>query len=466
MLLTISTTHQPATDLGYLLHKHPDRVQQWGLQWGEAHIFFPEASPDLCTAALLLEIDPVRLVRKSRLGAAPGPVWQYVNDRPYVASSFLSVGIAQVFRTAMSGECRERPELAASAIPLRACLPVLPARGGEEMLRRLFEPLGYELEVKPAAGDSRSLTPGLYWELQLSAVCRLADLLTHLYVLIPVLDREKHYWIGDAEVDKLIEKGGEWLGAHPERDFIVRRYLKHRPGLVRDALERLLQDEGGEPEPAAPVEAGPEKRSLHDQRHEAVVNILKESGATRVLDLGCGEGRLLRRLMAERRFTEIVGVDTSHRALEIAHDRLHLDRLPARQAGRVRLLHGALTYRDERLEGFDAAAVVEVVEHLEPHRLEAFERVLFEQARPGLVLLTTPNREYNILWENLPEGALRHSDHRFEWTRAEFRAWAQGVAARWNYGLEIQGVGEEAPEVGAPAQLAIFNRLDPGKAET
>ncbi|HYR08140.1 MAG TPA: methyltransferase, partial [Longimicrobium sp.] len=184
------------------------------------------------------------------------------------------------------------------------------------------------------------------------------------------------------------------------------------------------------------------------------------SGARRVVDLGCGEGRLLRMLMDEPAFDEIVGMDVSHRALEIAADRLRLDRLPPRQRNRIRLMHGSLMYRDRRLEGYDAAAVVEVVEHMDPPRLAAFERVLWEHARPQTVVLTTPNAEYNVRWPSLPAGDFRHRDHRFEWTRAQLQAWAGGVAERFGYTVRYAPVGPEDAEVGSPTQMAIFTRMD------
>ena len=466
MLLTITTTHPPATDLGYLLVKNPARTQSFELSFGKAHVFYPEVTQERCTAALLLEVDPVGLVR-SRKGPAGegGMLEQYVNDRPYVASSFLSVALSNVFGSAMGGRSKERPELAATSLPLEARLPVVPCRGGEGFLRRLFEPLGYMVEARHLPLDETHPDWGesAYFDVTLQGTLRLSELLSHLYVLIPVLDRDKHYWIGDEEVEKLLRHGSGWLAAHPEREAITQRYLRNRKSLVRDALARLAEEDTPDPDAAeeaaeAQEEAIEQRISLNTQRLDAVVTALRETGARRVLDLGCGEGRLLQLLLKDRHFEEIAGLDVSYRALEIARDRLRLDQLSTAQQERLKLFHGALTYRDRRLDGYDAAAVVEVIEHLDPPRLAAFERVLFEFARPASVVLTTPNQEYNVRWESLPAGKFRHRDHRFEWTRAEFRAWANGVAERFGYRVEFRPVGPEDAEVGSPTQMARFTR--------
>jgi len=452
--------------LGFLLHKNPAKSHEFDLSFGRAHVFYPEASEEKCTAALLLDVDPVALVRNRRGPAGEGGLLdQYVNDRPYVASSFLSVAITQVFRSALAGRSKERPELAEKPLPLEATLAALPCRGGKEFLRRLFEPLGYVVSAQQHGLDEKFPEWGAsrYFTVRLRAEAKLRDLLTHLYVLIPVLDDEKHYWVGEDEVEKLLRHGGEWLAAHPERDQIVHRYLKHRRALARQALAQLLEEDQDNPDSVAEnhaiEEAVVEERlSLNEQRLGAVLAALKSGGAKRVLDLGCGEGRLLQALLKEKSFEKIVGLDVSHRVLEIAAERLHLDRLPPRQKERIELIQGALTYRDKRLAGFDAAAVVEVVEHLDAPRLAAFERVLFECARPATVVLTTPNVEYNVKFESLPAGKLRHRDHRFEWTRAEFRAWGEAVAARFEYAVRFLPVGPEDLIVGAPTQMAMFSR--------
>jgi 3' terminal RNA ribose 2'-O-methyltransferase Hen1 len=466
MILTLTTTHPPATDLSYLLHKHPDRFQTFGLSFGKVYVFYSEASSERCTACLLLDVDPIDMVR-GKHGDQGFLLAQYVNDRSYVASSFMSVAIAQVFGSALQGKTQKRAELASTPIPLEARIDVLPVRGGERLLFDVFEPLGYTVQAVRQVLDERFPDWGesAYYSVVIQKTTLLSDLLQHLYVLIPVFDNQKHYFVGEAELDKLLDKGAGWLAQHPLKEEIARRYLKFRSSLYREALARLMQEEKPEETEETPASQQAEDTlekplSLQEQRLAAVAAALRESGGRRVLDLGCGEGQLLRVLLADRQFEEIVGLDVSLRSLEMAGDRLRLDRLPTAQAQRLKLLHGSLMYRDQRLHGFDAAAVVEVLEHLDPSRLAAFERVLFEFARPKNVVLTTPNREYNVKWETLAAGRFRHPDHRFEWTRAEFQTWANGIAERFRYTVRFLPVGPCDEQLGPPTQMGVFQRTD------
>jgi 3' terminal RNA ribose 2'-O-methyltransferase Hen1 len=478
MLLSITLTEPPATDLGYLLHKHPDRLQSFAVSAGQAHVFYPEAAEQRCTAALLLEIDPITLVRGHRRAGSGSTeafsLAEYVNDRPYAASSMLAVALGKVFRTAMTGRCDARPDLAARALPLEISIPALSCRGGAGLADRLLRPLGWDMEATripldpelPEWGDSRYLT------VRLTGQVRLADALSHLYVLLPVLDDSKHYWVDDAEIDKLIRAGGDWLAAHPERDLITHRYLAHQRALTASAVARLAEVDDTEPEAldnavpqAAPeaADATPPRATLAQQRRDSVLAVLRDtvladSASARVADLGCGEGRLVGMLLREPSVTRVLGVDVSHRALERTAQRLHLDTMPDRQRDRVDLLQSSLTYADARLAGLDAAVLMEVIEHVDPPRLGALEQTVFGAARPGTVVVTTPNAEHNVRFPDLRPGAMRHPDHRFEWTRPQFRDWAAGVAGRRGYRVRFLPVGADDPEVGPPSQLAVFTR--------
>jgi len=486
MLLTIETTHNPATDLGYLLHKNPAVVHRMALPFGQAHMFYSEASAERCVFTLALEETPVTLVRgkgKERTGLLD----QYVNDRPYAASSFLSVAMAKYLRNALGGASKERQILADTPIPLSARVLPLPIRGSEGTLEALFEPFGYDMTVTPIPLDETWPEWGAspYVQLDLSATCRLRDLLAHLYVLIPVLDRRKHYYVDRHEIEKLLAKGEGWLATHPAKELIAARYLGNRRSMVSEALRRLLEDaepeeaieageeagadaaanasESGDDEVAATKKDAAEEQlekpiRLHDLRLDRIAEVLKEMRVRRVVDLGCGSGKLLKRLIAEPDFDHILGVEVSAVALEQAARRLKLERMNERRRARIGLIQGALTYRDQRIAGYDAAALSEVIEHLDPDRLAALEQVVFQHARPRVVVITTPNREYNAKFEGMAPDQLRHADHRFEWTRGEFRDWAEPVAERHGYSVRFEGLGEEDAVLGAPSQMAVFER--------
>jgi hypothetical protein len=478
MLLTITAEGENAAALSFLLHKHPDKLQQVELSVGAAYIFYPECEKEKVTAALLLDIDPIGMVRNAKNFAGKDfLLGQYVNDRPYVASSFVSSAISKAFSSAMNGSCKEHPEFIDMPLALTAKISVLPApRGGELLIKRLFEPLGYTVEAERHLLDTQfsEWGYGKYFTLTLKNTLALKDLLSHLYVLIPVLDNEKHYFITQNEVEKLLQKGKGWLEQHPEREIIVSRYLINLKSLVRSAFEVLQAAEEGiipdtdneaeqdeltkiEDTAAAHTQLQKVKKErLHDIRLKLVAEKLKQSGAASVIDLGCGDGKLLRLLLKEKQFTRIAGTDVSYSELEKSQDKLHWNEMPEKQRERLSLFQSSLTYRDKRFSGFDAAAVVEVIEHLDPNRLPALEKSLFTYAKPQTIVLTTPNREYNVRYENLSAGKVRHSDHRFEWTRSEFEAWAERVARENNYTVAFFPVGEEEENIGAPSQMAVF----------
>lgn len=484
VLLTITSTAPTASDLGYLLHKHPDRVQQTSLSVGTAHVFYPESNDARCTVALMLEVDPVGMVREKRFSAGDASLAQYVNDRPYAATSLLSVALNKVFRTAMTGVCKERPELVDQRLPLEVHVASVPVGDRPDLPELFFAPLGWQVRATPRALDTQipAWGPAPHVDLALRGELRLADALTHLYVLLPAIAAAKHYWVSRDEVDKLLRVAAGWLPGHPQRDLISSRYLAYQRDLVRSAAERLAElddTEVDEPEsdldtdaatrtsgavstadartPASSVpEAAPVP--LNVLRKTAVIAELTRAGSRRVVDLGCGAGALLRDLLADPRFTEVVGVDVSARALALAERRLGLDRMPDSVRARLSLLQSSLTYQDSRLAGFDAIVLMEVVEHLDPPRLPALVATVFGSARPSTVVVTTPNAEFNVRYASLPAGAMRHRDHRFEWTRGEFRAWADAVCAARGYDVRVEPVGALDDEVGAPTQLAVFTR--------
>ena len=463
MLLTLSTTHQPTSDLGFLLHKHPAKVQQFELTKGFATVLYPEVSEAKITAAMLMQLDPIALVRgnENAGGKSDFLLEQYVNDRMYVSSSFASNAIAKVFTSALNGICTNRPELLSVKMPFEIKISVASVRGGARIINTLFEPLGYEIEAERLVLDERFPAWGEshYYNLTLRNTLLIKDLLSHLYILLPVMDFDKHYFMGQDEVKKLLEKGENWLPSHPAKEFITRRYLKNAKGMAQAALDILMKEDT--PEEAIPnASISPEqhkiKNRLHDIRLETVADTLEKMGVTSVVDLGCGEGRLLKILLEKPQFKCILGMDVSPKTLSYAGRKLNYEYFTQTQKERLSLMHSSLTYQDKRLLGYEAAALVEVIEHLDEPRLSALRQNIFGFLKPKIVVITTPNVEYNVLYENLSAGTMRHKDHRFEWSRAEFQTWANEICTIYNYKVTFENLGEIDENVGAPSQMAVF----------
>lgn len=458
MLLTISAEQSDvlldASDLGFLLHKHPDRLQSFDVHGGQAHVFYPESTSQRCTAALLLEVDPIALVKGKGAKQQAFSLGQYVNDRPYAASSLLSVAMGKIFRTALGGRCDSRQDIADAPIPLTIDIPAVP--GGTELVTRMFEPMGWHVaaESLPLDPDVPQWGDSTYVRLTLTGKIRLADALNHMYVLLPVLDGAKHYWVSDDEVDKLMRAGEGWLSTHPERELISRRYLAHQRSMATEALTRLSELDGVE----LPAVDEDRPRPLVALRHDAVIEALISLRPTSVVDLGCGPGALIGKLLDLQGIDRVIGTEVSDIALRTAERRLHVETMTERQAERLSLWLSSLQYQDPRLVGLDAAVLMEVIEHIDLERLPAVTANVFGHMQPRAVVVTTPNAEYNVHYQALAASAMRHPDHRFEWTREQFAAWAAATAATYGYTVEHRPVGGNDPVVGPPTQLALFIR--------
>lgn len=452
MLLAITTTHQPATDLGFLLNKHPDRLQSVDLAVGQAHIFYPVATTSLCTACLLLDINPIDLVRGR--GQMAFLQEHYVNDRPYTSNSFLSTAMVKALGSAMNGTSKGKPELVDAPIPLTIKVCSLKVDADKSWLNRLFDPLGYTIRYEtlplderfPNWGESKTVN------LEIQAMVPLKELLSQLYVFMLALDNDRHYWISRNDIDVLMRRGEGWLETHPEKEWITRRFFKNLRSLTSTALLKLASEEelmAAPPESATWI-------SLHEKRLQKAFELIKQSGAASVLDLGCGEGKLMKKLVRDAQFKKITGMDVSFSELQKARENLFLETASPLMRERIGLFQGSVTYRDDRMKGYDAIALVEVIEHLDEERLPAMEKVVFGHAKPHTIVVSTPNAEYNVVYERLDADRFRHEDHRFEWTRAQFSEWCKKVCARFNYQVDIFPVGEEDGQVGAPSQIAVF----------
>ena len=456
MLLTITYTGHNTQDLGYLLHKNPYRAQEFSLNSGMAYVFYPEVSDEKTTMALLLDINPIDLA-KGKQGSAMGGLFDYVNDRPYTASSFLSTAITRIFNTAMNGRCDKKQDLADTPIDLTA--NIFSIHGTEDFARKIFEPLGYTVKTTKNILDEKFQEWGEspYINLEISGKVRLSDLLNHIYVLIPVFDKQKHYYISEDEIDKLISHGGEWLANHPAKKEIIYRYFLMKKSYAHRTIDRLTESEPIE-EITNDEPKDEKKLSLNSMRLETVKNVVLASGAESVIDLGCGECRLTKILLDQKQIKKVTAIDVSAHELEKAKNRLHYDTMNEHRRNKLTLMQASLTYRDKRFSGYDCACVIEVIEHIEPLRLPAFERNVFEFASPATVILTTPNKEYNDNYEFIPSGQLRHNDHRFEWTREEFKKWADYICQKFGYTVTISGIGDDDGIHGTPTQMGVFKK--------
>lgn len=465
MFLAIEAQITPGSDLGYLLHKNPTRHYTRSSPVGEVHVLYPEVTATQAQALILLEVDPVAGVRQKR-GHTLG-MDQYVNDRSFVAGSLLSVALAQHLASALNGHAKERPERVQEALPLKLTLAAVASRGGPELFETLFTPLGYRWQVAryTYAEGLAEQRESPYYTLTLEHCLPLQKALQHLYILLPVLDRYKHYYYDKAEVEKLLRHGEGWLEDHPAQQLIVRRYLSHRPTLAQQALAQLASEDV-EAQPGAEEQQLEAPLSLNKQRIACVVDYVNEVlasdiGAKRLIDLGCGEGQVLQALLKHTALSEIVGVDVSPHELERAERRLKLERLPEYQQRRLQLHQSSALYSDTRLHGADMVILVEVIEHLEPYQLERLARVVFGEMHAKRLWISTPNREYNTVFGMNP-AHLRHSDHRFEWTRAEFQNWCQAQAKTYGYTVSFGGIGPEDAQQGHPTQWARFKEASHG----
>ena len=453
MFMTMSVEGPGATDLGYLMHKHPGRKapQSFEHAHGTAHVWYPQRSEEHTTIALWLDASP-RKMRRGGPGKGPGTLVEYVNSSAYVAGGAFVQAMKDTLRSAINGECAARPDLVERRWAMRCEVSAVRAEDDGSLAWRMFSPLGYEVSI----GEGQDA--GSYGRLCLVHPGQTVGVaLRQLYVLLAAMDSGWERYVGETEVDVLTRRGGGWLEEHPERGWITGRFLKRQKTLMETALERLGVGEGNTARDRDPI---PKMReSLQALRIETAARRVIEAGAKQIADLGCGEGKLARRLAEEDCVEGVTAVDVSSKALSRA--RRHAGQQGARSAGKIRFAHAPIGVRGGSWShGHDAAVLLETIEHIDPERIAEVEDAVFGGRGYRIVVISTPNREYNTLYEGLGAGKLRHRDHRFEWDRAEMEAWCTGVAKRHGYDIAIEGVGDEDPVHGPPTQLAVFERID------
>lgn len=480
MFISIEAAGERANELSYLLHKHPDKLQSFVLSTGTAHVFYPRYEEQVCKVVLVQELDTEALAKgakKRRASSAVEDIRNYVNDRPYAANSITAQALTRVFSSAVNANATTRPELQEREWQLTIEIAALSPTTGPEVIHKLFAPLGWRIELDNIAlNDANPQWGGSeYYNVTLKGSATLSQALRQVAALIPVIDDSKHYWVGEDEPAKLLRLGAGWLEEHPERKLVLRNSLAHQRELIQSYEElartsaattglaeraaggsQLATSANGSIRGAQELPVAPISASLWQERHEAVLGALEALGAHTVADVGCGEGKFLQRLVAQPRYSRILGSDVSAKSLERAALKINLTELSDDQRQRISLIHSSLNYRDDRLKGFEAIVLMEVIEHLETEWLEKLVQNTFGAAAPRAVIVTTPNQEYNSLYPSLSAGTMRHPDHRFEWTRAEFRSWAESVGENYGYVVDFQGIGPEDEEAGTATQMAIF----------
>lgn len=463
MLIAITVTGKDAKSLSYILGKHPDHVFIREFSAGNMTVSFPEYSDERATAALLIQVDTIGMVR----GEWKGVSASYIDPRPYVSSSLTSVALKEAYRSSFTTKSKE-PAVAAMMereLPISVEFSSLWCKIGEEGIRTLFEPLGYSVACRelPFASDWLEGERSALFNATLTGKQTIAALLNHLYVLLPVIGKGKHYFVEEAEVAKLLQHGAGWLENHPAKERIVSRYLVHRRSLIEEALEQLAGEESDDPAEENARESEFERPiRLQEERLQTAMAVLKtlDPPPLRIGDLGCGTGDFMRIIMDERMPAEVVGMDVSSRSIQIAEKKLRIATRPEWQRPKVSLLHGSLVYTDLRLKELDTLVLLEVIEHVDPPKLPIIEHNIFEYLKPCHVMISTPNKEYNPLFPNMEKDRFRHDDHRFEWTREEFRRWTSAIIEKYPYTVEIYPVGKQDEQAGPPTQMAVFRRKD------
>jgi 3' terminal RNA ribose 2'-O-methyltransferase Hen1 len=450
MYLSIATTYQPATDLGHLLHKHPDRAFKSEGSQSDYYCFFPVATAEYCKACLVLNFNSRPESNGHGRPFLPQLQSQYINDRPYVAGSQLSIAIADVFGTAMNGKSKDRQNLADIALPFEIEISAVHCNAGADFIQKIFEPLGYTVEVSNTKLNEKFPAWGQapYFSIKLNTTKRISEILRQIYVLLPVLDNFKHYYIEDAEKEKILRLGEGWLQNHPLVEIITQRSLKNIRSLSNEALEILL---GSEPITSSSLDGEAKLESpirLNELRFNKVEEVLITSGVKRVLDFGCGEGRFLEKLIRNPWFSEVIGADVSIASLERATKRLERNS----SKNKAKLIHSSFTYHDDRLKDIDSMVMLEVIEHIDLTNLDFVEKNIFEFIKPKLLIITTPNADYNTKFQ---QPGFRHPDHRFEWTRDEFKVFCE-KSIKYGYTYEISFIGDIEPALGGPTQMGVF----------
>jgi 3' terminal RNA ribose 2'-O-methyltransferase Hen1 len=447
MQLTIQASGDNVQAISYLLAKNPNNLYERNHKGHLVRLFYSKFTETELEVTIFVTPDPIEMVKNN---SNSYDITHYINDREFAVSSIFCSFIRSALGTALNGQPKEE-HLKWVNHPFSFNFEFGPVVSSlsDEKLMNLFEPIGYEVTInRPEIEYSFPIkTKSSARYLSIKGMKTLQEGLRHLFVLIPVIDNYKHYFIDEKEIEKLERYGEGWLEQHPLRDLIYRQALRFKE--IYSLVENSSKDE----KKVEPVK----KVRLNELRYEKIVNAVSQMKPRSVVDFGSGEGKLSVQLGFVEGITEILAVEPSESASLKALERFN--KVKNKEKFVIpELLWGSLFYYDERLKDKDVIILCEVIEHIDETRLPKAMDTLLHDYQPGALIITTPNREYNELYDM--EEHLRHNDHRFEWTRAEFRQWCTERNYSNDYELLFDGIGEEHPSHGFPTQMCIFKRKE------
>ncbi|PYF06198.1 3' terminal RNA ribose 2'-O-methyltransferase Hen1 [Ureibacillus chungkukjangi] len=447
MQLTIRGTGQDIQVISYLLAKNPNNLYERRVSGHLVRMFFSQFSEEEVEVTFFVTPDPIEL---SRNNSKVYDITSYINDREFVVSSIFCTFLRTALGTALNGKPVEEYEPWVNhPFPLEFSFGPVASQLTDQDIQSLFQPLGYAVEITYGEADYnmdfKSKSSARFITLKGSTTLQMG--LRQLFVLIPVLDNYKHYYIDEQEVEKIVRYGEGWLDKHPKREFILRQALRFKE--VYGQFENQHTKKENESSP---------KLRLNDLRYDKIVgkvNQLKRKET--VVDLGSGEGKLSEKLGFIDGVKEILAVEPSESATLKALKRFE-KAAQDKNFVKPRQIFGSLFYYDERLKGKDVLILCEVIEHIDEYRLPKIIQTILQDYRPRTLIITTPNQEYNEVYGM--GGDYRHPDHRFEWTREEFQTWCKTQNENHEYNIAFDGIGEEHELHGYPTQMCLFTRKE------
>ncbi len=432
--------------VSYLIAKNPNNVYERNEKGFKVRLVYSIFNKEEVQFVIYVKPDPIDLVRNS---SDLLDITHYINDREFAVSSLFITAIRKALGTALNGKPDEEyQKWVEHPFDIEVAFGPVATDLRDQDVADLFEPIGYQVEIERGESTIRTRSSARF--VKVSGRQTVQNALKHVSILIPVIDNYKHYFLDEREVEKLERYGEGWLENHPLKQLIVKRALRF------NAL--ISQSKYYEKKQHYPKQAESPKIRLNDLRYEAILNVIQTlSQKDTIVDLGAGEGRLSVQLGFLEGVKEILSIEPSNKSRLKAIERFEQVKV---KEGYVepQSLPGSLFYFDSRLQNKDIIILCEVIEHINEDRLPKIFETILHDYRPKTLIVTTPNQEYNVLYEMDDE--MRHDDHRFEWTRAEFAQHVEGWAVSYPYQVTIRGIGEEHPIHGHPTQMAIFRRED------